>query len=98
MRERSIKRNSSRQDCKRCSVKKVFLEISQNSQESSCAKVSFFNKFLKRDSNTGVFLLNFVRNFYKHIFSILLHLVEHLWLRETVVSNVIGTCYDVVVY
>ena len=28
---------------KRCSVKKVFLEISQNSQESTCARVSFFN-------------------------------------------------------
>ena len=26
---------------RRCSVKKVFLEISQNSQENSCAKVSF---------------------------------------------------------
>ena len=28
----------------RCSVKKVFLEISQNSQENTCARVSFFNK------------------------------------------------------
>ena len=27
----------------RCSVKKVFLEISQNSQENTCARV-FFNK------------------------------------------------------
>ena len=27
-----------------CSVKNVFLEISQNSQESTCARVSFFNK------------------------------------------------------
>ena len=25
----------------RCSVKKVFLKISQNSQESACARVSF---------------------------------------------------------
>ena len=31
----------------RCSVKKVFLEISQNSRE---------NTLLKRDSGTGVFL------------------------------------------
>ena len=29
---------------KRCAVKKVFLEISQNSQENTCARVSFFNK------------------------------------------------------
>ena len=28
----------------RCSLKKVFLEISQNSQENTCARVSFFNK------------------------------------------------------
>ena len=28
----------------RCSVKKVFLEISQNSQEDTCARVSFLIK------------------------------------------------------
>ena len=28
----------------RCSVKKVFLEISQNSQERTCARVSFLIK------------------------------------------------------
>ena len=28
----------------RCSVKKVFLEISHNLQENTCARVSFFNK------------------------------------------------------
>ena len=27
-----------------CSVKKVFLEILQNPQENSCARVSYFNK------------------------------------------------------
>ena len=30
----------------RCSVKKVFLEISQNSQKSTCARVSFLIKLL----------------------------------------------------
>ena len=29
---------------RRCSVKKVFLEISQNSQENICARVSFLIK------------------------------------------------------
>ena len=29
---------------RRCSVKKVFLEISQNSQEKTCARVSFLRK------------------------------------------------------
>ena len=28
----------------RCSIKKVFLEISQNSQENTCARVSFLIK------------------------------------------------------
>ena len=30
------------EDVQRCSVKKVFLEISQNSQENTYARVSFF--------------------------------------------------------
>ena len=45
-------------------MKKVFLEISQNSQECSCARVSFLIKlqalglqcYYKRDFGTGVFL------------------------------------------
>ena len=39
--------------------KKGVLEILQNSQKNTCARVSFFNKaatLLKRDSGTGVFL------------------------------------------
>ena len=47
-----------------CSVKKVFLEISQNSQENTCAWVSFLIKlqvsalqvYQKRGSGTGTFL------------------------------------------
>ena len=43
-----------------CSVKKVFLKISKNSQKNTCVRVSFFNKVAtllkKRDSGTGVFL------------------------------------------
>ena len=49
----------------RCFVKKkVFLEISQNSQENNCARVSSFNKvaglrvrlYYKRASGAGIFL------------------------------------------
>ena len=48
----------------RCSVKMAFLKISQNSQENTCARVSFLTKlqalacnFLKkRESGTCVFL------------------------------------------
>ena len=38
---------------RRCSLEKVFLEISQNSQENACARVSFF---IKGDFGAGVFL------------------------------------------
>ena len=49
---------------RRCSVKKVFLEISQNLQENICSRVSFLIKledyglqlYSKRDPGTGVFL------------------------------------------
>ena len=53
-----------------CSVKKVFLEISQNFQENVCAIFSFFNKVAgwpptllrKRDPGMDVFLST-LRNF-----------------------------------
>ena len=51
-------------------VKKLFLEISQSSQENACARVSFLIKLMasglqlysKRDSGKGVFQL-MLRNF-----------------------------------
>ena len=48
-----------------CSIKKVLLKISQNSQENTCARVSFFKDlqlYQKRDSDTSVFLW-ILRNF-----------------------------------
>ena len=47
---------------RRCSSKKLFWKISQNSQENTCARVSFLIRawglqlYSKRDSGTGVFL------------------------------------------
>ena len=41
---------------RRRSIKKLFLKISQCSQENTCVGVSS-STFLKRDSNTGVLLL-----------------------------------------
>ena len=47
---------------RRCSVKKVFLKISQNLQGNSYSRVSFLFQawelqlYLKRDSGTGVLL------------------------------------------
>ena len=40
----------------RCSVKKVFLEISQNSQENTCARVFFF---IKKETLAQVFSCEF---------------------------------------
>ena len=51
-----------------CSAKKVFLEISQNSQENTCARVSFFNKvagvpatLLKKETLAQVFPCEFCK-------------------------------------
>ena len=47
---------------RRCSVKKVFLKISQNSQENTCARVSFLTKlqasvcnFIKKETLAQVY-------------------------------------------
>ena len=45
-----------------CSVKKVFLEISENSQENTCARVSFIIKlqaFMKKEALAQVFSCEF---------------------------------------
>ena len=49
---------------RRCSVKKVFLEILQNSQENNCARVSFLIKLLvsnliRKETLTQVFSCKF---------------------------------------
>ena len=54
---------------KKCSVKKVFIEILQNSRENTCARVSFLIKRLWH----RCFLVNFVK-FLRTLF-----LTEHLW-------------------
>ena len=49
---------------RKCSLKTVFLEISQNSQENTCAGASFsikFNKFLKKRLWRRCFPVNFVK-------------------------------------
>ena len=51
----------------RCSKRKVFLEISQNSQESTCARVCRPATLLKKTLCTGVFL-RILRNFSEYIF------------------------------
>ena len=55
---------------RKCSVKKMFLEIPQNSQENTCARVSFLIKlqasacnFIKKEALTQVFSCEFCENF-----------------------------------
>ena len=63
----------------RYSVKKVFLEISQNSQENTCARVSFLIKFLrpanllKKRLWDRCFPMNFAKFLRTPFFT------EHLW-------------------
>ena len=53
--------------------KKVFLEISQNSQENTCAGVSFLQLFIKKESLTLVFSCEFWEHFLRTPF-----FTEHL--------------------
>ena len=62
----------------RSSAKKVFLEISQNSKENTCARVSFLVKvqacsFIKKGTLTQVFSCEFCK------ISQNTFLTEHLW-------------------
>ena len=60
----------------RCSVKKVLLEILQNSQENTCARVSFLIKlqaFIKKETLSQVFSREFC-GISKNTF-----FTEHLW-------------------
>ena len=66
-RGRRVKSKSAKAQCRRNdrrrSIKKLFLKISQKSQENTCARVSLLKKLQdstcnyikKRDSGTGVF-------------------------------------------
>ena len=52
---------------------KVFLEISQNSQENTCARVSFFCNFVKKETVAQVFSCEFCEISKNTFFT------EHLW-------------------
>ena len=57
---------------------KVFLEILQNSQENTCARVSFLIKFFKKETLALVFSCEFCK-ISKNIF-----FTEHLWATASV--------------
>ena len=56
MQKQMVESECVRSSQQRCSVKELFLEILQNSQENTCARVSFLVKLPKGGSSTGVFL------------------------------------------
>ena len=65
---------SCRSTHQRCSIKKRrFLETAQNSQENTCARVSFLVKFLisflRKRPWRRCFLVNFVRFFAEHLWT-----------------------------
>ena len=78
---KELKKVRNRSSHRRFSLKKVFLEIWQNSQENTCARVSFFNKvaslrpatLLKKRLWHRRFPVNFAK-FLKIPF-----FIEHLW-------------------
>ena len=64
--------------------KKLFLEISQNSQENTCARASFFIKsffFIKKETLAEVFSCEFYGISEKTFFT------EHLWTTVSVIKN-----------
>ena len=66
----------------RCPVKKVFLKISQNSQENTCARVSLLIKLQAWDSNlikTRMFFCEFCKIFKNTFFT------EHLQTTDSVI-------------
>ena len=71
----------------RCSVKKVFLKISQNSQKTTCASVSFLIKFqaesatlLKKGTLAQVFYSKFCKIFRNTFFKeTLLAIAFEIW-------------------
>ena len=71
---------------KSCSVKKVFLEISQNSQENTCARVC---NFIKKETLAQVFFCEFCE-ISQNAFSYRTRfLTEHLWWLLLSLENVL---------
>ena len=69
---------------RRCSVKKEFLEISQNSQENTCVRISFLIKlkakacnFIKKETLTQVFPCEFFEISKNTFFA------EHIWTTDS---------------
>ena len=65
---RMLQTKVSQKEAQSCSVKKMFLEISQNSRESTCARVSFFLRnfyfvFINKHKVLQVSLYHLITNY-----------------------------------
>ena len=70
----------------RCSMKKVLLEILQNSQENACVRVSFLIKLIKKETLAQVLSCEFCE-ISKNTF-----LTEHIWTTASV--RFLSSIYD----
>ena len=75
----------------RCSVKKVFLKISWNSQENISARISFLVKlhgnFVRKETLAQGFPVNFARFFKKTFFCFFLLLLFFIFMVEEEIAN-----------
>ena len=71
-----------------CSIKKLFLKISQNSQEETCARVSFLACNFSTETLAQVFSCKFCE-FFKTPFS-----SEHLWKTASLNSRRVAKSFS----
>ena len=83
---------------RRCSVRKDVLEISQDSQENTCARASFLIKlqasgsnFIKKETLAQVFSCEFCEIFKNAFF------IEHLRVTATVFCLFLGRVYGLTI-
>ena len=83
----------------RCSVNKVFLETSQNSQKNTCARVSFLiklqasvSKFIKKETLAARFLRTpFFKEYFRWLLLCINLLLTFSWLHSERFENTLCT-------
>ena len=69
-----------RSNHQRCSMKKGVWKIFANSSENTCARASFFNKVVNKETLTQVFSCEFCEIFKNTSFT------EHLWVTASILT------------
>ena len=84
--------NFTRESHRRYSIKKVFLKISQYSQENTCARVPFLFKlqtFIKKETVAQGFSREFFKIFKNTFFP------EHLWMTVSVLKQLLALYFAI---